>query len=57
MTIEKFITKHCSYGMHISEPCDRKLILSSVYGRYGRTETRKDISGKKDRDYGKKKRV
>lgn len=34
MTIEKFIGKHCcSYGMHVSEPCDRKLILNSLYGR------------------------
>ena len=54
MTIEKFITKHCSYGMHISEPCDRKLILNSLYGRKA---TQKDIPGKKDMDYGKKKRV
>lgn len=44
MTIEKFITKHCSYGMHISEPCDRKLILNSLYGRKA---TQKDIPGKK----------
>ena len=54
MTIEKFIEKHCcSYGMHISEPCDRKLILNSLYGRKA---TLKDIP-KKDRNYGKKKRI
>lgn len=51
MTIEKFIKKQCcSYGMHVSEPCEGKLILSSVYGRIA---TRKI----KDNDDGKKKRV
>lgn len=51
MTIEKFINNHCcSYGMHVSEPCDRKLILSSLYGRKA---TRKI----KVKDDGKKKRV
>lgn len=55
MTIEEFIKKHCcSYGMHISEPCDRKLILSSLYGRKA---TRKGLPGKKDKDDGKEKRV
>lgn len=51
MTIEKFIEKHCcSYGMHIREPCDRKLILNSLYGR--------KATGKiKDKNDGKKKRV
>ena len=54
MTIEKFIEKHCcSYGMHISEPCDRKLILNSLYGRKA---TRKSIP-EKDKDDEKKKRV
>jgi hypothetical protein len=51
MAIEKFIAMHCcSYGMHISEPCDRKLILNRLYGR---TATWKI----KDNDDGKKKRV
>ena len=53
MTIEKFIEKHCSYcsyGMHISESCDQKLILISLYGR--------KATGKiKDKDDGKKNRV
>jgi hypothetical protein len=50
MTIGKFIAKHCSYGMHISEPCYRKLILNSLYGREA-------IEKIKDKDDGKKKRV
>lgn len=59
MTIEKFIEKHCcSYGMHISEPCGRKLILNSdrkliLNSLYGRKATRKI----KVEDYGEKKRV
>ena len=51
MTIEKFIKNHCcSYGMHISEPCVRKLILNSIYGRTA-------IGKIKDMYDGKKKRV
>lgn len=59
MTIEKFIEKHCcSYGMHISESCDRKLIFNSdqkliLSSLYGRKATRKI----KVEDYGKEKRV
>lgn len=55
MTIEKFIEKHCSsYGMHISGSCDQKLILNSLYGRKA---TQKYITGIKDKEDGKEKRV
>ena len=49
MTIEKFITKCCSYGMHISEPCDLKLILNSLYGRKATAQIKEKNDEKKKR--------
>lgn len=48
MTIEKFIEKHCcTYGMHVSEPCERKLILSSLYGRIATGKIKVKDDGKR----------
>nr|DAG23344.1 MAG TPA: hypothetical protein [Caudoviricetes sp.] len=50
MTIEKFIKKQCcSYGMHVSEPCNGKLILSSIYGRIATGKIKDKYDGKKKR--------